>query len=123
MLSYQELASLARELGDEPVLSVYLDAAFDDPARRTAWRVQVDNSIKAIRRELEAASHQERMGFDHCVQLLDHELAAFSGGVGAPGWVAFITAHGVRLPRNSRHPCRRLPSGGEAFASHRTFVC
>ena len=108
MLSYQELASLARELGDEPVLSVYLDAAFDDPAQRTAWRVQVDNSVKSIRRELEAASHQERVGFDHCVQLLEHELAAFSGGVGAPGWVAFITAHGVRLAEKLQAPMPTL---------------
>jgi len=108
MLSYQELVSLSRELGDEPVLSVYLDAAFDDPAQRTAWRVQVDNSIKAIRRELEAASHQEKMSFDHCVQLLEHELAAFSGGVGAPGWVAFITAHGVRLAEKLPAPMPTL---------------
>jgi len=116
MLSHQELTSLSRELGDEHVLSIYLDAAFDDPARRTAWRVPVDNSIKLIRRELEASSHEERKDFEHCVELLDRELGAFGGGVGAPGWVGFITVHGVRL-------AEKLPAPMPTLAVWNTGIC
>jgi len=116
MLSLQELISLARELGDEHVLSVYLDAAFDDPARRASWRVPVDNSIKNIRRDLEGSSHEERKGFEHCVELLDNELASFAGGVGAAGWVGFITVHGVRL-------AEKLPAPMPTLVIWRTGIC
>jgi len=97
MLSYHELATIARDLANERVLSVYLDAAFDDPARRNAWRGPLDNAIRDIRRDVEGASHTERAHVERCLALLDHELAPFAGGVGAAGWVGFITPDGVRV--------------------------
>ncbi|HSC31499.1 MAG TPA: hypothetical protein VLD17_07225 [Gemmatimonadaceae bacterium] len=108
MLSLQELASISRELRDQHVLSVYVDAAFDDPALRTAWRPQADHAIKAIRRRLEAAPHAERTNFERCVTFLDSELSAFAGGIGAPGWFAFITADGVRAAEKIPAPMPTL---------------
>lgn len=104
MLSLQDLTSISRELRDEHVLTVYLDAGFDDPALRAAWRAEIDGSIRNIRRRIAAASHAEKASFEYCVELLNHQFSAFADGVGAPGWLAFITVHGVRVSERVRSP-------------------
>lgn len=108
MLSLQDIISMSREVRDEHVLTVYLDAGFDDPALRAAWRAEVDRSIKSIRRGLVAASHAEKASFEHCVELLNQRLSELASGVGAPGWVAFITVQGVRVAEKIRAPMPTL---------------
>lgn len=96
MLSYPELITLARSSRGERVLSVYLDTAASDPAQRRTWRLQLDHALRDLRTRLAAASHDERQEFERCVELLVQRLAGASASASAPGWVAFVTADGVR---------------------------
>lgn len=95
MLTQVELLSLSHLLRDERVLSVYVDGSGHDPAQQHAWRVELANALKAVRRSLEGSSHDERVAFDACVTSVDERLAQLGDGVGAPGWVAFVTRNGV----------------------------
>ena len=96
MLTHVQLVTLHRSLRSERVLSVYIDGTAADPARQRAWRVQLDHSLDDLRAWLADASKDEREQLERCIHLLEDQLAAFAGGVGAPGWAAFITANGVR---------------------------
>jgi hypothetical protein len=91
MLNFSRLVALERSLRGVHVLSVYLDGTAKDPANQRAWRVQLDHSLDDLRTWLDGSPHAERESFAQCVRLLDHELEAFTGNVGAPGWAAFIT--------------------------------
>jgi hypothetical protein len=116
MLTFTELVSLSHLLHDQHVLSVYLDGTSENPASRRAWRVQLENSLKDLRRWLEGSSHDERAAFEHCVELLDGELARFQGAVGSPGWAAFITANDVRGAEG-------LPAPTPTLAVWSTGIC
>lgn len=116
MLSYAELVSLSHLLRDERVLSVYIDGTAADPASRRTWRVQLDHSLKDLRRWLEGSSHEERAVFERCVALLDEQLTRFDGAVGAPGWVAFITPDAVR-------EAEQLPVPMPTLAVWSTGIC
>lgn len=96
MLIFPALVSLSHALRDEHVLSVYIDGTARDPAARHVWRVKLDHSLKDLRTWLAESSAEERGQFEHCVALLDEQLARLPGAVGAPGWAAFITSAGVR---------------------------
>ena len=95
MLTHAQLMTLHRSLGGERVLTVYVDGTATDPAIQRAWRVQLDHGLKDVRTWLADASHDERESFERCGRLLEGELASFTAGVGAPGWVAFITPDGT----------------------------
>jgi hypothetical protein len=97
MLTYTELVVLERSLREARVLSVYLDGTADDFAARRSWRVQLENSLKKLRTGLADSSHAEREQFERCVLLLEERLASLPGGIGARGWMAFITPDGVRV--------------------------
>ena len=71
MLTQVELLSLSHLLRDERVLSVYVDGSGHDPAQQHAWRVELANALKAVRRSLEGSSHDERVAFDACVTSVD----------------------------------------------------
>ena len=116
MLTFTELVSLSHLLRDQRVLSVYLDGSGKNPASRAAWHVQLDNSLKDVRRWLEGSSHEEREAFEHCVALLDTQLRGFQGAVGSPGWVAFITANGVS-------DAEALPAPTPTLAVWSTGIC
>jgi hypothetical protein len=96
MLTHTELVALARSLRSERVLSVYIDPAVEDPAVRRTWRVQLDHSLKDLRATLADAPRDEREEFERCVTLLREQLPTVAGSGGTGGWVAFITAGGVR---------------------------
>lgn len=96
MLTYAELVELERSLRGERVLSVYVDGSAPDPAAKHAWRRVLDDAVRGIGRGLAGAPHDEREAFRRAASLLEAELAATSGALGAPGWAAFITAEGVR---------------------------
>ena len=95
MLNTSQLVSLERSLRDKRVLSVYLDGTAKDPAKQRMWRVQLDHGLNDLRAWLAGSPHTEREELEQCVRLLNEELAAFSGNIGAPGWAAFITADRV----------------------------
>ncbi|MDO8501828.1 MAG: hypothetical protein Q7S20_08285 [Gemmatimonadaceae bacterium] len=116
MLTYTELVMLERSLHNARVLSVYLDGTAEDFAAQRAWRVQLENSLKDLRAWLADSSHTEREQFEHCVTLLEEQLAPLSPGVGARGWVAFITPEGVRV-------AERLPVQMPTMAVWSTGAC
>jgi Bacterial archaeo-eukaryotic release factor family 10 len=95
MVNFTQLIALEHSLVGTRVLSVYLDGTARDPAKQRMWRVQLDHSVDDLRVWLAGSPHAEREEFEQCLRLLDQELEAFTGNVGAPGWAAFITADRV----------------------------
>ena len=106
MLTNDELARLARSLRDRPVLSVYLDVAPRDPARRRVWRTELDDTLRRIRDDVPAERRAERRALASAARLLGERLAAGPVGNGARAWVAFASDDGVRhaeaLPVHAR---------------------
>ncbi len=96
MLAYADLVAVERPLRPEHVLSVYIDGRADDPAIQHAWRIYLDQSFKEIKSSLTTAPHAERNDFDQCFKLVEAELSALPRGLGARGWVAFVTKDGIR---------------------------
>jgi hypothetical protein len=116
MLTRVQLAALHRSFRNEPVLSVYIDGVATDPASQHAWRVVVDHRFNDLRLWLADASHAERAALERSIQLLEVELAPLAGGVGAPGWVAFIGAGRLR-------EAHRLPAPVPTLAVWSTGLC
>lgn len=94
MLTPQGLHELASELAGTKVLTVYHDARVTDPAMRHAWRPALAAALRAARDGLGDAD--ERAEFDRASAHLDAPMPALDGVWGAPGWVAFLTADGLR---------------------------
>ncbi|HZD03960.1 MAG TPA: hypothetical protein VE173_03555, partial [Longimicrobiales bacterium] len=93
MLTHDKLVELYRELVDELVLSVYLDADQHDPAERAKWRKQLDGLIVACRREVEERGDREEVdSFDEAWSHLAERLGAFEAFIPEKGWVGFATA-------------------------------
>ena len=116
MLTYPQLVALERSLRDERVLSVYLRGVADDPASRRAWRIDLDRSLRDLRRWLAGSSHEEREAFERCVALLDEMLAPYASGLSSPGWAAFITDGVVQ-------DAERLPVPMPTMAIWSTGMC
>lgn len=96
MLTSTQLSALVDFLQRESVLSVYVDGTATDPAEQRAWRTRLDQSLKDLRAWLADSPYEERDRFERCVAMLQEQLASFARGVGTPGWVTFLTPHGVR---------------------------
>jgi hypothetical protein len=96
MLTQSELTTLERSLHGRRVLSVYIDGESPDPAQRTSWRTALENELDSVKREISSATHAEREDFALAVELLEKELSSLPGGVGAPGFVAFVTPQEMR---------------------------
>jgi hypothetical protein len=88
--------TLEESLREARVLSVYLDGGADDFAALRTWRVELDHSLKDLREWLAGSSHAEREEFEDCARVLEEQLSPISRGIGAPGWVGFITEGEVR---------------------------
>jgi hypothetical protein len=97
LLSYQQLVKLSRELRATPVLSVYIDGAATDPARRLSWRQELRHGIDEARAAASAHSKAVRDAFDICEQFLHATLDDVPSAIGAPGWVGFLTTTGLKL--------------------------
>jgi hypothetical protein len=95
VLNLSELIALEHTLRNTRVLSVYLDGTARDPAQQRAWRVQLDHRLDDLRAWLTDSPRAECEEFEQCVRLLDQQLRAFTGNVGAHGWATFITADRV----------------------------
>jgi hypothetical protein len=116
MLTQTQLAALHRSLRGERVLSVYIDGTAADPAIQRSWRMQLHHGLTDLRTWLEGSPHEEREQFERCVGLLDATLTGFRGGLGAPGWAAFIAADGVRH-------AQRLPAPVPTLVVWSTGAC
>lgn len=116
MLTHAELVKLERSLADASVLSVYLGGSVEDFAAQRSWRVKLDHSLKDLRTWLADSSRTEREQFEDCAKLLEEQLAPFSRGIDAHGWVAFISRQGVRY-------AERLPVPMPTLAVWSTGAC
>lgn len=96
MLTHGELAALERSLRGDQVLSVYVEGSAPDFAVQQRWRVALDNALDAEWERIEHAPAEERERFSMCVIRLNESLDWGAPRAGSPGWVAFITADGVR---------------------------
>jgi hypothetical protein len=116
MLTHAQIVTLYRSLRDQRVLSIYIDGTAADPAIQRAWRLQLEHGLKDVRVWLDDAPRDERESFERCARLLEGELASFNASVGAPGWVAFITADGT-------HDAHPLPVPVPTLAVWSTGLC
>lgn len=94
MLNAHDLQSLQDELSGTAVLTVYLDTRITDPAMRDAWRPTLQVALRDARAHL--ADDHERAAFDRAAAHLKDPRPTPGGTWRAPGWVAFVTADGVR---------------------------
>lgn len=97
LLTQDQLGRLAREFRATPVLSVYIDGAAPDPARRLAWRQELRNALDDARASAVSNPRASAESFDHCRQLLLSALDVIPSAIGSPGWIGFITDEGIRL--------------------------
>ncbi len=88
MLTHEKLVELYRELRDEPVLSVYLDADQHDPAERNVWRTRLDHQLGKIR---DGLSGDDKEAFEEAVSRLREELDGFEAFLPDRGFAAFAT--------------------------------
>jgi hypothetical protein len=93
MLTHHELMEFYRELQDEPVLSVYLNADQHDPAERTRWKTTLSHQLDAIRRVLPG---EERDAFENAVDRIRTKLDGFNAFLPDRGFVAFATPDRLR---------------------------
>lgn len=92
MLTHERLVELYRELRDEHVLSVYLDAEEHDPAQRKSWRRRLDHQLTEVRRDVEEnGSTDERDALTEAVSRIEEELSEFDAFLPDKGWVGFAT--------------------------------
>ena len=96
MISRSEIMTLERAARGVPTLSVYLDGSAPDPAARRAWRKRLDRALHTLRGRLGGEHDAERRAFDRAVAHLESRLPDRMRAVGAPGWVGFASADGVR---------------------------
>lgn len=94
MLAAADLQQLVEELTATRVLSVYLDTRVTDPAMRNAWRAELTAGLRTARARI--SDDAEREEFDRAAALLEEPFPEPAGMWGAPGWVAFVTATGLR---------------------------
>lgn len=89
MLTRAELVELYRELQDETVLSVYLDADQHDPAQRTMWRRRLEGLLSECKRQI---GDDGRGTFEEAWARLDEKLRDHDAFLPGKGWVGFATA-------------------------------
>jgi hypothetical protein len=94
MLNAHDLQSLQDELAGTAVLTVYLDTRITDPAMRDAWRPTLQRVLREARARI--TDDRERDAFDHAAAHLKEPRPTPGGTWRAPGWVAFVTADGIR---------------------------
>ena len=94
MLSPTKLNELAHELAGTRVLSVYLETKVTDPAMRNAWRPALAAAVRSARASV--TDDRDLAEFERAAAHLEDPEQMPGGAWAAPGWVAFVTAEGVR---------------------------
>jgi hypothetical protein len=96
----QDIQRVARELGNERTLSVYVDAPVTDPSISKPWRPARAAALHAERERLSDA--EERMAFDRAASFVEEGRLPLGSSRGEAGWMAFVTPEGPqyaeRLP-------------------------
>lgn len=95
LLTRKQLGELVSELAQTPTLTVYIDGAAADPAKRDQWRVAVRDEIDRLRGELEDVPRLEREAFDRAVKRLESRLRSIRGALRSPGWMIVIAGGDV----------------------------
>lgn len=109
MLTSEQLIALYRDLRSTPVLSVYIDADEHDPANRSAWRVQLDNHIREVRRALDGNGDGVPEGFERALGHVNEALGRHHEGfLPGSGWVGFATEDGPVLAESVPVPMPTL---------------
>ena len=111
MLTLAELQEMQRELAGTEVLSVYLETRATDPAMRDAWRAALQTTIRDVRSRI--SDDGARAEFDSAAAFLRDPKPSPGGTWRAPGWVAFVTADGVRYASD-------LPVAPHTYATWRS---
>lgn len=96
MITTREIMSLERAARGIPTLSVYIDGSASDPAARRAWRKRLDRALRILRGTVGGEHDPQRVELDRAVAHLEARLPDRLHAVGAPGWVGFASADGVR---------------------------
>lgn len=94
MLTLAELRELQHEFDGINVLSVYLETGATDPAMRNAWRPTLHGAIRDARALV--TDDAGRAEFDRAAAFLSDREPSPRETFRAKGWVAFVTADGVR---------------------------
>ncbi|HVX39402.1 MAG TPA: hypothetical protein VHB25_07490 [Gemmatimonadaceae bacterium] len=95
LLTRKQLSELVGELAEMPTLTVYIDGAAEDPAKRTQWRIAVRDEIDRLRDSLGEIPRAERDAFDRAVKRLESRLRSIRGALRAPGWMIVIAGGDV----------------------------
>ncbi len=104
MLTQSALVDLYRDLREEPVLSVYLDARSTDFSQRNLWRKHLDHQVAEARQSLNGSEDADHGGFERALGFIHGALASFDQYLPDQGWVGFATAdrlvdsHSTRVP-------------------------
>jgi len=99
MLTREELVELYRRNRETRVLSLYLNAEEHDPAKRRAWRRNLDHLIDSVTSTVPAS---EREAFEKALTHIKTDLRQYDAFLPGVGWVGFATAavllHSEQLP-------------------------
>jgi hypothetical protein len=90
VLERAELIRLFREHRDEWILSLYLDAEENDPARRRTWRLSLEHAVDKVRKQI-GAKEDQRAGFEKALAHLERQLGAHDSFLPERGWAGFAT--------------------------------
>ena len=94
MLTLPDLRTLVRDLSSTRMLSVYLETRVTNPAMREAWRPALSSALRELGAGLPKA---DRARFARARALLERELPPVGASWKAEGWMAFVTAAGLRF--------------------------
>lgn len=94
-MTRKQLGELVSELAGTPTLTVYIDGAAEDPAKREQWRIAVRDEIDRLRGELGDLPRAERDAFDRAVKRLESRLRSIRGALRSPGWMIVIASGDV----------------------------
>jgi len=102
MLSYSDLVQMERSLRQRQMLSLYVEGANGDPAKRDAWRARVEDALRPLEQVNENAPHDEREAFRTTVRALHDFLRHQPPPVHAATFAVFVSnetlLHDATLP-------------------------
>ncbi|MGB8861711.1 MAG: hypothetical protein WCC60_20825, partial [Ilumatobacteraceae bacterium] len=89
-----DLLTFIRSHRDELTLSVYIEAAPNDPAARRNWRVRLRHGLNEVRDGLESAPTDEQDAFERCAAEVLRRLPSGDTAPSTHGWACFAAASG-----------------------------
>ena len=109
MMTSDDLKNLYREHADTHLLSVYLDADQQDPAKRDLWRVRLKNQLSEERTRIEQEAPDQVSTFGDAADLLIKQLNTDPDSfLSGRGWVGFALPDKVLYAENLPTPMPTL---------------